>query len=54
MSCGSLFDFLLSGNVLSHDSVGIGWLEVLGTTLMGRSLGVVTCIGSFEMRYVPV
>ena len=39
---------------MSHDSVGIGWVGVLRTALVGRSLGVGTCIGSVNMRYVPL
>ena len=39
---------------MSHDYVEIGWLGVLCTALVGRSLGVGTCIGCVDMIYVPV
>ena len=39
---------------MSHDSVGIGWLGVLRTALVGCLLGVGTCIGSVDMRHAPV
>ena len=54
MICVPGFDCVVSGSVLSHDSVVIEWLGVIGTALMGRLLGVGTCIGSVDMRCVPV
>ena len=39
---------------MSHNSVGIGWVGVLHTALVGRLLCVGTCVGSVDMIYVPV